>query len=408
LRYLELCGEQIAFPSNGYKGDYVFDIAATVHRQHANQFQHLAANIFADVPADASLSGEGDKEAHIDALIERAKTLLGETDYMIIFNAGLDTILADIKHDLSDFEVNYEQWFSERSLSEDNSVDEAIARLQALDMVYEKEGNLWFRSSAFGDEKDRVVVRKNGSKTYLASDIAYHMNKLDRGYDQLIDIWGADHHGYVARVKAAIEALGESPEKLEVLLVQFASLYRGEEKVQMSTRSGDFVTLRELRQEVGNDATRLFYVMRKCEQHMDFDLELAKSRSNENPVYYIQYAHARICSVIRQLQEKGLTYQQQQGLEHVAMLQEPHEQALLTQLSRYPEVLESAARSHEPHQLAHYSRDLANDLHSYYNAHQFIVDDDKLRDARLCLIMATKQVLVNVLNILAVSAPESM
>jgi len=408
LRYLELCGEEIVFPVNGYKGDYVFDIAATVHREHGTAFHHLVANVFADVPPDETLSGEGDKEKHIDALIERAKQLLGPQDYRIVFDAGLDTILADIRHDLADFGVVYDEWFSELSLAESGAVDEAIQRLKAADKIYEKDGSLWLRSSDYGDEKDRVVVRKNGVKTYLASDISYHMHKLDRGYDQLIDIWGADHHGYVARVKAAIEAMGASPNKLDVLLVQFAVLYRGAEKVQMSTRSGEFVTLRELRQEVGNDATRLFYVMRKCEQHMDFDLELAKSHSNDNPVYYIQYAHARICSVMRQLEEKGFAYDQAQGLQHLEQLTEPHEQALLSSLMRYPEIIETAARNHEPHHVAHYCRDLANEFHTYYNAHQFIVDDAALRNARMVLIQATRQVLVNALKLLGVSAPESM
>ena len=408
LRYLELCGEVITFPSNGYKGDYVFDIAATVHRDNADAFHHLAANVFEGIPADETLGGEGDKEAHIDGLIERAKEMLGEDGYEAIFKAGLDTILADIRHDLADFEVTYDEWFSERSLTQSGDVDRSIKKLQKLDKIYEKDGNLWFRSSDYGDEKDRVVVRKNGSKTYLASDIAYHMNKLDRGYDQLIDIWGADHHGYVPRVRASIEALGESPDKLEVLLVQFAVLYRGKEKIQMSTRSGEFVTLRELRQEVGNDATRLFYVLRKSEQHMDFDLELAKSRTNENPVYYIQYAHARICSVMRQLKEKGYTYDQADGLQNLALLTEGHEQDLLGSLSRYPETIESAARTHDPHLIAHYCRDLANDFHTYYNAHQFIEDNVSLRNARLALIQATRQVLVNALSILGVSAPESM
>ena len=408
LRYLELCGEEILFPRNGYKGDYVFDIAATVHREHADAYHHLAANVFADIPQDETISGEGDKEAHIDGLIARAKQMLGDEGYAVMFSAGLKTILADIRHDLADFEVTYDEWFSERSLSDDGSVDRAIERLQALGKIYQKEGSLWLRSTDYGDEKDRVVVRSNGLKTYLASDIAYHMHKLERGYDQLIDIWGADHHGYISRVRAAIEALGEAPDKLEVLLVQFAILYRGADRVQMSTRSGSFVTLRELRQEVGNDATRLFYVMRKCEQHMDFDMELAKSRSNENPVYYIQYAHARVCSVMRQLMEKGWQYDQEQGLQQLALLNEAHEQDLVTLLSRYPEIIESAARAHEPHQLAHYCRELANGLHTYYNAHQFIVEDDTIRNARITLILAVRQVLRNALGILGVSAPESM
>ena len=234
------------------------------------------------------------------------------------------------------------------------------------------------------------------------------MHKLNRGYDHLIDVWGADHHGYVARIKAAVEALGEEPSKLEVLLVQFAILYRGPERVQMSTRSGQFVTLRQLRHEVGNDAARFYYVLRKCEQHLDFDLELAKSHSNDNPVYYVQYAHARICSVMRQLHEKGMVYDDSLGLESVALLNEDHERSLINKLSRYPEIVEAAAKNHEPHQLAHFARDLANDFHSYYNAHQFLVGEAALRNARIALILAVQQVFANCLAIIGVTAPQTM
>lgn len=408
LRYLELCGEDIIFPSNGYKGDYVFDIAATVHREYADAMRHSSQSVMQDLPPDLQPDGSGDKEAHIDAIIAKMKQLLDEAAFRKVFDAGLHTIVDDIKDDLADFGVVYDDWFSEHSLKEDGSIDEVIARLRANNHVYEKEGALWFRTSDFGDEKDRVIVRENGQKTYFASDIAYHMNKLERGYDRVLDVWGADHHGYVPRVKAALEALGDDASKLDVLLVQFAILYRGGEKVQMSTRSGEFVTLRELRREVGNDAARFFYVMRKCEQHLDFDLDLAKSKNSENPVYYIQYAHARICSVMRQLEEKGFEYSVETGLQNIQMLTEEHEQALITRLSRFPEVIEAAAVQYEPHQLAYYLRDLANELHTYYNAHQFLVDDEKLRNARLALILATRQVLRNGMAVLGVSAPEVM
>ncbi|MBW6476914.1 MAG: arginine--tRNA ligase [Chromatiales bacterium] len=406
LRYLELAGESLVFPSNGYKGDYVWDIAASLHRELGDALRHPAVDVFANIPLDEPQGG--DKEAHIDALTLRAKAMLGAADYRRVFDRGLDTILADIRQDLEEFGVAYEQWYSERSLVESGKVDLAIERLQAAGHIYEQEGALWFRSTDFGDEKDRVVVRDNGVKTYFASDIAYHMEKLERGFERVIDVWGADHHGYVPRVKAALSALGDDPAKLDVLLVQFAILYRGGERVQMSTRSGSFVTLRELRDEVGNDAARFFYVMRKCEQHMDFDLDLAKSQSNDNPLFYIQYAHARVCSVLRQLDEKGLSYDQAAGLRHAPLLSESHETELLRSLSRYPEVLEAAALNHEPHQLAHYLRELANDFHTYYNAHQFLVDEAGLRDARLTLIQAARQVLANGLALLGVSAPESM
>jgi arginyl-tRNA synthetase len=405
LRYLELGGEEFDFPSNGYKGDYVQDIAATLRREHGDAYHHTTAEVFIDIPPDAP---EGDKEQHIDALIARSRRLLGDNRYRFVFELGLNTILDDIRDDLGRFGVNYEEWYSERSLVESGAVNKAIERLRHSEHVYEKDGALWFRSTDYGDEKDRVLVRDNGQTTYFASDIAYHMDKLERGFDRVIDIWGADHHGYVPRVKAALQALGDDPQKLDVLLVQFAVLYRGGEKVQMSTRSGEFVTLRQLRKEVGSDAARYFYVMRKCEQHMDFDLDLAKSQSNDNPVYYVQYAHARVMSVFRQLQEKGLAWDRELGSQSLSLLKESHEQELLINLSRYPEVLESAAVGHEPHQLTNYLRDLANDFHTYYNAHTFIVDDPALRNARLNLISATRQVIGNALTLLGVSAPESM
>ncbi|MBT8122692.1 MAG: arginine--tRNA ligase [Gammaproteobacteria bacterium] len=406
LRYLELCDETVVFPANGYQGDYIWDIAATLHRENGDALYRPVTEVFADVPQDEPAGG--DKEAHIDGLIERISTLLGPTNYRRVLDAALDAILGNIKQDLKEFGVTYDEWFSERSLSDTNAVTDCIKRLQDSGHVYEKKGALWFRSTDYGDEKDRVIVRDNGQTTYFASDIAYHANKLERGYDRVIDIWGADHHGYVPRVKGALQALGDDPDRMDVLLVQFAVLYRGGEKVQMSTRSGEFVTLRELRNEVGNDAARFFYVMRKCEQHMDFDLDLAKSQSNDNPVYYIQYAHARVCSVFRQLAEKKIEWDRASGLKGLGTLAESHEDELLVNLSRYPEVLESAAFNHEPHVLTHYLRELANDFHTYYNAHTFITDDVTLRNSRLCLIEATRQVIANGLNLLGVNAPDTM
>ncbi|MGD8743568.1 MAG: arginine--tRNA ligase [Granulosicoccaceae bacterium] len=409
LRYLEL-GEpafEEHFPANGYKGDYVQDIGAFLRNKYGPRFDHNIDAVFSDLPPDEGELG-GDKEAHIDGLIERARKLLGDEDYQIVFDAGLNEITDNIRRDLLEFGVEYDEWYSERTLHVTGRIDECIDRLRHSGHVYEQNGALWFRSTDYGDEKDRVVVRDNGVKTYFAADIAYHMDKLERGFDRVIDVWGADHHGYVPRVKAALAAIGDDPSKLDVLLVQFAVLYRGGEKVQMSTRSGEFVTLRELRNEVGNDAARFFYVMRKCEQHMDFDLDLAKSQSNDNPVYYLQYAHARICSVYRQLEEKSLTADMGNGLANLARLDESHENDLLTLLAKYPEVIEKAAVTHEPHQVAYYLRELATAFHTYYNAHQFIVDDVALRDARLVLIKAVQQVLQNGLRLLGVSAPDTM
>jgi len=406
LRYLEECGEPVRFPDNGYRGNYVGDIAREIYKNTKDEHRRPFELVVEDIPKDEAQGG--DKEAHIDALIARAKTLLGTTSYRDIFRVGLDNILDDIKNDLQEFGVEYQEWFSEQHLMDDGSVEKALKRLQKSGYLYDKDGATWFASSQLGDEKDRVVRRENGQYTYFASDIAYHMNKLDRGFDQIIDIWGADHHGYIPRVKAAIQALGADADKLKVLLVQFATLYRGEEKVQMSTRSGDFVTLRQLRDEVGKDAARFFYVMRRSEQHMDFDLQLATSKTSENPVYYVQYAHARVCSVLRQLVEKDKVRDIQSGMEYLNLLTEEHELSLISTLDRYPEMLERAALTHEPHQLILYLRELANDFHTYYNAHQFLVDDANLRDARLNLVCAAKQVLANGLKLLNINTPESM
>ena len=418
LRYLELAGETLRFPANGYRGDYVWDIAATLHREHADALRFPAEVVFTNVPADTLTPEEkeqglaepdgGDKEKHIDALIARARELLGESGYRSVFQQGLGTIVDDIRDDLGLFGIDYENWFSERSLMDTGAVEQAVTRLRDSGHLYEKGGAWWFRSTEFGDEKDRVVVRENGQTTYFASDIAYHMDKLERGFERVIDVWGADHHGYVPRVKAALTALGEPAERLDVLLVQFAILYRDGARVPMSTRSGEFVTLRQLRKEVGRDAARYFYVMRRCEQHLDFDLDLAKSQSNDNPVYYVQYAHARIHSVFRQLVESGSAWNQSNGQAKLALLVKEHEKALMMEIARYPEVVQNAALNEEPHQLTNYLRELATAYHGYYGAHQFLVDDLNLRDARLTLIRAAGQTLANGLKLLGVSAPEKM
>lgn len=406
LRYLELAGESIIFPVNGYKGEYVYEIAQELFDKHQKQYLHPWSSITDGLPTDETEGG--DKELYIDALINRARSLLNDEGFALFHQHALDTVLADIKGDLSGFGVQFDSWFSEQTLFEDGSIEKGIAALKSGGYTFEKEGALWFKATDFGDEKDRVLTRANGQTTYFASDVAYHWNKYDRGYDRVIDIFGADHHGYVTRVRSAVTALGHDERALDVLLVQFAILYRGGERVQMSTRSGSFVTLRELREEVGNDAARFFYVARKPEQHMDFDLDLAKSQSNDNPVYYIQYAHARICSVLKQLKERGLSWDRAIGLDNINLLNQAHETSLISLLSRYSEVVEAAAATCEPHFIAYYLRELANGLHSYYNAVQLLCEDEKLRYARLCLLEAVRQVLSNGLELLGVSAPESM
>jgi arginyl-tRNA synthetase len=406
LRYLALCGETFPFPANGYRGDYLQPLAERVQALAGRSLAHPAAEVFAGLPADEPAGG--DKDVYIDAVIERARSLLGPGRYREVFEVGLSGMLADIRDDLAQFGVVFDVWFSERSLESDGAIDRALERLREHGVVYEKDGAQWFRATDFGDEKDRVVVRENGIKTYFASDIAYHLSKRERGFAKLIDVLGADHHGYVARVRAGLVAMGEPGDSLEAVLLQFVSLYRGGEKVAMGKREANFVTLRQLREEVGNDACRFFYLMRSHDQHLDFDLELAKSHSNDNPVYYIQYAHARVCSVLRQLREKGLEYDAAAGRASLAQLVEPHETALLTSMSRYPEIVEQAALARAPHTLVHYLRDLANDFHTYYNAHTFLVDDAALRNARLTLIGGLRQVVRNGLALLGVSAPETM
>ena len=405
VRYLELCGESVPFPENGYRGDYVRPLAQKLKDSVGAQLRRPAAALLAGLPADAPA---GDKEAYIDALICRARELIGAAGFRRVLELSLDEMLADIRNDLADFGVLFDHWISERAFAESGAIDHALTVLQSQGRLERREGALWFLATQFGDEKDRVVVRENGQKTYFASDIAYHLAKRERGFARLIDVLGADHHGYVARVRAGLIAMGQPGECLEATLIQFVSLFRGEERVPMGKREAQFVTLRQLRSEVGNDAARFFYLMRSHEQPLDFDLELAKSRSNENPVYYIQYAHARVASVMKQLAARGLSFDREQGLAAIGVLDDPHEQAVLRTLTEYPEIIAQAAVNRAPHALVHYLRELANVFHTYYNAQAFIVEDARLRNARLALVLGVQQVLRNGLTLLGVSAPESM
>jgi arginyl-tRNA synthetase len=405
IRYLEICGEPLPFPENGYRGDYVRAVAQQLQAKVGNALHRPAADVLANLPADAP---GGDKEAYIDALIERARTLIGSDGFGSVLELSLDQMLADIRNDLEQFGVAFDRWYSERALAGSGAIERALERLERQGRLFRKDGAVWFRATEFGDEKDRVVVRENGQKTYFASDIAYHLEKRERGFERLIDILGADHHGYVARVRAGLVAMGEPGECLEVTLIQFVSLFRGGEKVPMGKREAQFVTLRQLREEVGNDACRFFYLMRSHDQPLDFDLELAKSRTNENPVFYIQYAHARVASVAKQLSARGLSFDPAEGLANTRLLTGEHEQAVLQTLARYPEVIEQAATNRAPHALVHYLRELANAFHTYYNAEQFIVPESKLRNARLALVTGVQQVIRNGLTLLGVSSPESM
>ncbi len=405
LRYLELEGDQLTFPANGYQGSYVIDVARQLQEKWGPEFCRPVADLFHDLPPDEPQGG--DKEVYIDALVIRAKELLKHR-YKDVFDFALKLLVADMRNDLEEFGVVYDRWFAESELTTTDKVDKTIELLRKGGQVYERDGALWFRSTDFDDEKDRVLVRANGQRTYFANDVAYHLSKFERGFNTAIGIFGADHHGYVPRMKAAMKACGIDPARLEYLIVQFVTLYRSGKQVQMSTRGGSFVPLRELRAEVGNDAARFFYVMRKFEQHVDFDLDLAKSHSSDNPVYYVQYAHARICSVFRQLSERGMSYNESQGLGQLLLLKEERESGLLAALARYPEVIRTAAEHYEPYFVTHYLRELATDFHAYYNSCQFLVEDENLRQARLALAMATRQVLANGLGLLGVSTPESM
>ena len=405
IRYLQQGGIEVPFPENGYRGEYVNAIAAQLRRVAGDTHSADAAAVLRDLPPDAPA---GDKEQYVDALISRMQTLLGESACQAVMRSALDEMLQDIRSDLDEFGVTFDRWYSERSLSAEGAIERALQRLETQQQLYEKDGARWFRSTAFGDDEDRVLVRSNGQYTYFAPDLAYHLDKRRRGFDKLIDVWGADHHGYVSRMRGGLVAMGEPADCLEVCLIQFVSLFRGEVKVPMGKRDGQFVTLRQLRGEVGNDACRLFYLMRSHDQHLDFDLELAKSRSNDNPVYYIQYAHARVASVMQQLAARELRHDLDAGLSQVALLDSAHEQAVLTALARYPEVVAQAALQRTPHALVHYLRELATVFHSWYNAAPFIVEAAALRDARLALALGVQQVVRNGLTLLGVSAPVSM
>ena len=408
LRYLELHDHRVTFPPNGYQGDYVRNMAMEMKIAHGNKYARATSEVLAGTPGlpapdRADDDAKTQREAHLDALIANAKRLLGE-EWNYVHNHVLTEQLEDCRSDLEDFGVHFDVWFSEKSLFDTGLVERCVERLNAAGHLYEQNGALWFKSTEFGDEKDRVVQRDNGLYTYFASDIAYHLNKFERGFDRIINIWGADHHGYIPRVKGALKALELDPDVLDVALVQFAVLYRNGQKASMSTRSGEFVTLRTLRDEVGNDACRFFYVLRKSDQHLDFDLDLAKSQTNENPVYYIQYAHARVCSVLAQWDGDDEALRKAD----FGRLDSPHELAVAAKLGEFPEVVESASRELAPHMIAFYLKDLAAEFHSYYNAERMLVDDVALKDARIALAAAVRQVIRNGMAIIGVSCPQSM
>ena len=373
LRYRELLGRTEEFPEGCYKGDYIRDLAAELLKR--------------------------DGERYLDMDEEEVVPLL------TTFAGG--AILEGIKKDLLAFGVVFDLYFSERELYKENGVRSLLRTLQEKDFIYSEGNALWFRTTAFGDEKDRVVVRQNGDPTYFAADIAYHQNKFLRGFETVIDIWGADHHGYIPRMSAAVQALGYEKDALKVILVQLVNLLRDGKPVAMSTRSGEFDTLRQVVDEVGKDAARYNFLMRRSDSHLDFDLELAKRQSNENPVYYVQYAYARICSITRMAAERGFTPPRYDKAE-LGLLKLPEEIDLIKAITRFPEVVEGAARTLEPHRLTFYLNDIAAIFHSYYNKNKVISDDGALTGARLFLVKTVRTVLKNALIMLGVSTPEKM
>jgi arginyl-tRNA synthetase len=419
LRYLEAAGIAVRFPENAYKGGYVTEMAIPLRAEFGSIFERLADAVMANLPPDESQGG--DKDKHIDALIANAKALLGASEFRKIYDFALQRLQAAIQAELIKFNVHHDEWFSERSLAESGALEQVVKKLTNDGRMENKDGALWFKATEFGDEKDRVVVRENGQSTYFASDIAYLKNKFDRGYDHAIYVLGADHHGYIARLKACASGLGIDPDRVEISLVQFARLFKDGKEVAMGKREGQFVTLSDLREEVGTDAARFFYVMRSHDQHLDFDLELAKKQSADNPVYYVQYAHARICRVFDRLRDRGEStvegskalsaFDQAQGLQHLHLLVEAREQSLLLKLARFGEAIQQSALARAPHMIANYLRELAAELHGLYDSPpriEILTSDDHLRNARLCLMTATAQVIKNGLALLGVSAPETM
>jgi len=408
LRYLEIFNQVSLFPNNCYQGAYIESLAKELQKDKDKKFcfdKELEKEISQLLSLDLT-------EEELDNLIAKSKELL-KKGFKEITTFALENILQNIERDLKAFGVEHNKWFKESSMfstsrTNGSLIGEALDSLKSKKKLYEKDGALWFQSTDFGDEKDRVVKRENGATTYFASDIAYHANKFNRGYSKIINVWGADHHGYLPRVRAAMSALGEDTDKFEVIFIQFANLIRGGKKLSMSTRAGEFISLNELIEEVTSEAARFFFINRKGNQHLDFDLDLAKEESKDNPLYYIQYAHARICSVFDKLKENKKSYKESVALEALDQLNSDQEVEIQQLLSQFPDVINRSAENYEPHLICYYLRNLAGTFHSYYNNERILVEEENTLQAKLFLISAVKQVLFNGLKILSISAPESM
>ena len=401
LRYLEINNINLTFPKKAYQGDYVINIAKKIKEKYKSSLTQSCEDFISNIQTFV-----GDEEKLLDKIILDMNKLIGPNVFINIKDLALGIVIKDIKSDLEEFGVKFDRWYSEKELTE-NKILETIKTLEKNNYIYTDKDAKWFKSSVLGDEKDRVLIKSNGSKTYFASDIAYHLEKIQRGFKSLINIFGADHHGYTPRILAGIEALNHKKEIIEFNIVQFVALFRGKKKTQMSTRSGNYVTLRELRKEVGNDAARFFYIFRSNDQHLNFDLELAKTQSNDNPVYYIQYAHARISSLLKQTKINPIDIDERY-LSNLSTLSELSEKNLFVMASKYPEIIESASANRAPHQLAHYLRDLAAAFHTFYNSERILSNDESIKKSRIVLSVAIKIILKNGLSILGVSAPESM
>ena len=405
LRYIQLNDIELYYPDDCYQGDYIKEIAKEIHVKSKNKLVPQSSEFF-ELVKKAKDSEEGLNEAISWIKDEEGQNL------KIIKDSALKNILSVIKLDLKEFGVNHNSWFHESSLykkegSKNSKIEQALETLQNNDFIYEEDGAIWFKSTEFGDDKDRVVRRANEDPTYFASDIAYHLDKYERKYDRVINIWGSDHHGYLPRVKASVSALKQDEKKLEVVFIQFANLLRSGEKVSMSTRGGEFIELADLIEEVGSDAARFFYINRKGDQHLDFDLDLAKEQSKDNPLFYIQYAHARVCSVMQKL-NKNQKLDINLAKKNLNLLIGEKEIYLQKQLAMFPEVIERSASKLEPHTICYYLKDLASIFHSYYNDEKIITEDENLLQSKLLLINSVRQVIKNGLGILGIQAPESM
>lgn len=372
-RYLELSGRDVIFPEDGYKGDYIREIADRLAKEDGDLYLNLS------------------EEKAVEEMAVRSAAL----------------ILDDIRQDLEEFGVRFDVWFSEKDILDRGDVQETLEDMEERGTIFRHEGALWFRSTDKGDDKDRVLVKSDGSLTYFASDVAYHRDKYERGFDTVINVWGADHHGYVARMKASVQALGRDPDDLQIVLVQLVSLVRKGQPVAMSTRAGEFVTLREVRDEVGRDAARFIFLTRKADSKLEFDLDLAKEKSNDNPVYYVQYAHARICSILRNAREKGVPIPEPESVD-LTLLNLPEEKELIRHMAALPDVIEGAAISMEPHRITTYLRDISTTLHNYYYHHRVLTDDVRVTDARLAMVLGVRTAIAKALALLGVSAPERM